>query len=67
MAFTGWADLEAKMMDDLANKKWHVSSYTIRNKTTTYQTFSEFKEALDFVSEQAAFELGQISRRTRVI
>jgi hypothetical protein len=64
--FTTWSDLEQKMKNDLANNKWHVASYTIRNRTTTYQTFTEFKKALDYVSSQAALERGEVSKRTIV-
>lgn len=67
MAFTTWSDLETKMKDDLAKNKWHVSSYTIRNRTTTYTSFAEFKEALDYVCRKASEERGDFCRRTYVV
>lgn len=66
MSFTSWTDLEIKMKDDMASGNWTVESYTIRNRTTTYRSFEDFKKAYDFVCEQAALERGDLCRRTSV-
>jgi len=63
MAFTTWAALKSKLLDDLESGAWKYKSYSIGGRTTTYSSFSEFKELLDFVEKKAAEEAGTFSAR----
>jgi len=64
MAFTTWANLYQKMLDDLESGNWRIKSYTIGSRETTYHTFQEFQKGLEYVKAQAAAETGAIVGRT---
>lgn len=66
MAFTSWTELRQQMLDDMASGNWSkVSSYSLStaggSRNITYRSFAEFKDMLDYVTQQAAQEAGSSS------
>ena len=66
MAFTTWTALKTAMLDDLAAGKWRVKSYQlgVDGPSTTYRSFADFKEALEYVTSKAGAEAGTAVGRT---
>ncbi len=62
--FTTWADLEVKMLNDLASGEWRVSEYEIEGRKMKYRSFNEFKSVLEYVKSQAGVESGSVVGRT---
>lgn len=63
VGFTSWNELRDQMLDDLASGNWRkVSSYSLTtagsSRSMTYRSFSEFREILSWVTDQAAQETG---------
>ena len=61
--FTSWTALREQMIDDLACGNWRkVSGYSLStagsSRSITYRSFSEFREILAWVTDQAAVESG---------
>ena len=61
--FTTWTALKGQMLEDLASGNWRkVSSYSLStagsSRSITYRSFSEFREILAWVTDQAAVESG---------
>ena len=63
-AFTTWADLRTKMLDDLASGSWRTSEYTIPGRSVRKNSFADFREALEYVTMRADIEDGQVAART---
>jgi hypothetical protein len=64
MAFTTWTVLKAQMLDDLASGSWRTSEYTIPGRSVKKLSFSEFREALEYVTFMADQESGTVVGRT---
>ena len=64
MAFTTYAALLVKMLDDLDSGQWRYQSYTVRGETTTYTSLKDFREFLGFVEMRAGIEGGTFKART---
>jgi hypothetical protein len=64
MAFTTWAALKTQMLNDLAAGSWRTKTYQNGDWKKEFNTFEDFRKALDYVTDQAAVEAGTASRRT---
>lgn len=70
--FTSWISLREQMLDDLASGNWRkVSSYSVStagaSRSITYRSFSEFREILAWVTDQAAQESGVAAYHGRTL
>ena len=65
MAFTTWSDLKTKMENDMADSSWRTKRYdSSEGLSMEYGSFSEFKDAHDFVCFRAELENGVAAGRT---
>lgn len=66
MAFTTWAALKTSMLNDLASGSWKIKSYQLGadGPATTYRSFQDFKEALQYVESRAGIESSTAVGRT---
>ena len=64
MAFTTWADLYKKMLDDFASGSWRTKSYDIDGVRKEFFAPSEFREMLAMVESRAAAEQTNVPTRT---
>lgn len=58
MAFTTWAALHQKMLDDLAAGNATVGEYAIAGRTLKYRSASDFTRLLSYVEAKADAEAG---------
>ncbi len=56
MPFTTWADLAAKMRDDLASGNWRTESYEFDGMKKKYRTADDFWRDYDEVERRAVLE-----------
>jgi hypothetical protein len=64
MAFTTWTALYAEMLNDLQSKSWRIKSYAIGGRSISYNSFDEFRAALEYARVKAAEEGGTHYPRT---
>lgn len=58
MAFTSWADLHTKMLDDLAAGSWRTAEYEVGSVRRNFTSFGEFEKVLNYVERKAQDEAG---------
>lgn len=63
MAFTTWAALYSSMLDDLATGSWRGKSFQVGDRTMTYRSFQEFRDALEYVKMMSQQEAGSLTAR----
>lgn len=66
MAFSTWADMAAKMRDDLAKGQWRVKSYTIDGVQREFISPAEFLKVLEDVEARARAEFAPYRGRMSV-
>lgn len=64
MAFTTWAALHQKMLDDLADGHATVGEYAIAGRVLKYRSAEDFTRLLSYVEAKADAESGQGYGRT---
>ena len=64
MAFTTWTALYNEMLDDLQTRSWRVKSYSIGGRSVTYNSFNEFREALEYAKHKSQEESSTVYPRT---
>lgn len=66
MAFTTWANLRAQMENDMADMSWRRKRYESPGDGVVmeYTSFSEFRDAYDYVCMKAEMESGICAGRT---
>ena len=66
MAFSTWTTLKTSMLNDLASGSWKIKSYQLGadGPATTYRSWDDFKQALEYVSSKAGEESSSTVGRT---
>jgi len=64
MAFTTWAALHQKMLDDFAAGKTLVGEYSIAGRVLKYRSAADFQRLLSMVEAKAQAEAGEGYGRT---